>query len=147
MGGITKQGPTELVIFKGTMTADRFCAILEKGLLPFLNRSRGIKYRFQQDNDPKHTSQLAAAFLETNGVNWWKTPPESPDLNPIENIWGSMKYFLRTHHKPHNLESLIEGITLFWKSLTPDVCSKYISHLNKKVIPKVIAVDGAASGY
>ena len=69
-----------------------------------------------QDNDPNHTSRVAQNYLETNGITWWKTPPESPDLNPIENVWGFLKTFLRDRHKPHNEASLIEGIKLYWKT-------------------------------
>jgi len=32
--------------------------------------------------------------MKRKKIKWWKTPPESPDLNPIENIWGSMKQYL-----------------------------------------------------
>ena len=39
-----------------------------------------------QDNDPKHRSRLAQRFYDGNGINRWRTPPESPDLNPIENL-------------------------------------------------------------
>ena len=38
--------------------------------------------RFKQDNDPKHTSKIVGKWL-----NWWKTHPESPDLNLMENLW------------------------------------------------------------
>ena len=44
-----------------------------------------------KDNDPKHTSRVAKAFFAENGVNWWRTPPESPDVNPIENLWHELK--------------------------------------------------------
>ena len=44
-----------------------------------------------QDNYPKHTSQLAQEFFQTMGINWQKTPPESPDANPIENLWHELK--------------------------------------------------------
>lgn len=40
----------------------------------------------------------------------------------------------------------MDGIMEFWRSLTPEICKKYIGHL-QKAIPKVIEVDGAASGY
>ena len=72
-------------------------------------------------------------------VNWWKTPAESPDLNPIENTWTSLKYYLQHSYKPHNLETLDAGIRAFWKTVTPDVCRKYIGHI-QKVMPKVVEV-------
>jgi len=40
-----------------------------------------------------------------NKVNWWKSPAESLDLNPIE-VWGSMKTYLGDKHKPKKLEQL-----------------------------------------
>ena len=40
---------------------------------------------------PKHTSRIAKAFFDQNGVNWWRIPPESPDANPIENLWHELK--------------------------------------------------------
>ena len=40
-----------------------------------------------QDNDPKHTSRVAQQFYMDSDINWWKTPAESPDMNPIENLW------------------------------------------------------------
>ena len=70
----------------------------------------------------------------------------SPDLNPIENVWESMKQYLRTYMKPRTVPELKEGIKRFWKTLTPQLCSKYIDHL-QKVVPKVIKVDGAPTGY
>ena len=62
------------------------------------------------DNDPKHTSNFIENFFHRNNVDWWPTPLESPDLNPIENIWGSIKLYLRTNYKPNNLQELEDGI-------------------------------------
>ena len=144
--GISKRGATPIVIFTGILTSTRYCDILQDGLLPFVAKVFPDGHRFQQDNDPKHASNYTKAYLEEHSVNWWKTSAESPDLNPIENVWGSMKYFLRHQYKPTNTESLQEGIKKFWESMTPEVCRRYINHLHK-VIPKVVEVDGAASGY
>ena len=103
-------------------------------------------HRFQQDNDPKHTSRWAQDYFEWKGINWWKIPASSTDLSPIENVWGSMKPYLKTYIKPKTVPELKEGIKRFWKTLTPQVCTKYTDHL-RKVVPKVIEVNGEPSGY
>ena len=144
--GISSKGATPVVIFTGIMNSTRYCNILENGLLPFVQEVFPEGQRFQQNNYPKHCSKYTKEFLEENDVNWFKTPAESPDLNPIENVWGSLKYYLRHQYKPTNMESLIDGIKTFWKTMTPDVCKKYIGHI-QKVMPKVIEVNGEASGY
>ena len=120
--------------------------ILQKTLLPFVEGVYPDSCRFMQDNDPKHTSKLGQAFLKTNKITWWKTPPESPDLNPIENLWHELKEFLRREVKPKTKDELVDGIVEFWGSVSGEKCRKYIRHLDK-VIPKVIELGGAATGY
>jgi transposase len=144
--GISAKGATSVVIFTGVLIATRYTDILEAALKPFIVEHYPEHHRFQQDNDPKHTSRWAQNYFEESNINWWRTPPSSPDLNPIENVWGSMKTYLRTYAKPKSTDELRAGIKAFWKTLTPSVCKRYIGHL-RRVIPKVIEVDGAPSGY
>lgn len=67
-------------------------------------------HRFQQDNDPKHTSYWAQDYFATKNINWLRTPASSPDLNPIELVWRSMKEHLRTYVKTKNMTELKDGI-------------------------------------
>ena len=87
-------------------------------------------------------STLAGGHKITSWENK-STPLSSPDLNPIENMGGSMKQYLRTYKTMADLKT---GIKHFWKTLTPQVCSKYTDHLHE-VVPEVIDVNGGPSGY
>ena len=144
--GISKRGGTDIVIFEGKMNAPLFCQVLESGLYPFLQSKFPDGHRFQQDNDPKHTSRMAKQWMEDHNVNWWHTPPESPDLNPIENLWHELKEYVRRVKKPSNKEELIEAIREFWSRVDVEKCQRYISHL-RKVVPRVIEVEGEPTGY
>ena len=92
------RGATQLVMFKEILTATRFGKVLKKGLIPFVRSKFPHHHKFQQDNDPEHRSNYIKKFLEDNSIEWWKTPAETPDLNPIEKVWGSMKNYLRNVH-------------------------------------------------
>ena len=102
--------------------------------------------RFMQDNDPKQNSNAANSFLERNGVQLWRTPPESPDCNPIENLWHELKECIRREVKPQTKGELVNGIVRFWSTVDIAKCTKYIWHLHK-VLPKMIELNGAATGY
>lgn len=93
--GISWRGRTEICIFVGIMNADLFIRVLSHALVPFLQRVYPDGHRFMQDNDPKHTSRKAREFFTANNINWWRTPPESPDANPIENLWHELKVHIK----------------------------------------------------
>lgn len=92
------------------------------------------------------SGKLAKQLFADNNINYWPTPAECPDLNPIEMLWHELKCFLRHIMKPSNKEELVCGIKQFWDSMTPGKCAKYINHL-QKVIPAVINREGGASGH
>ena len=106
------------------MDTSVYVDILQKTLLPFLEQVYPDGHRFMQDNDPKHTFRLGKRFLADNHVEWWKTPPESPDLNPIENMWHELKEFLRREVKPRTKDELVDGIQQFWGSVSGEKCWK-----------------------
>lgn len=144
-GGISILGAPLLCIFDGIMDKYLYVDILKNALLPFHQEHPDMW--LQADNDPKHTSNYAKEELSKMGIVWFKTPPESPDMNPIENIWHEMKEFIRGRVKPKTKDQLVDGIRRFWKRrVTVEKCQKYIYHI-KKVIPMVIEEQGDATGY
>lgn len=82
---------TGICIFEGIMDADMYVNLLDKTLLPFLAEVYPDGHRFVHDNDPKHKSNVITKFIENKCINWFPTPPESPDPKPIENLWYELK--------------------------------------------------------
>lgn len=145
--GISNRSATPILIFTGIMHKEFYVEeILGKVLLPFTQATFPDGYHFQQDNDPKHKSKLAMQFIKDNNINYWPTTAESPDMNPIENLWHELKPFLRVVVKPSNKEELVAGLHSFWDTVTPEKCQRYISHL-RKVLPAMVEREGKASGY
>ena len=144
---ISKRGASPILTFTGIMEKTFFCdKILVETLKPFVDAAFPDGHRFMQDNDPKHTSLLGRETMEKNGINWWKTPAESPDCNPIENLWHEMKHHFRTRVKPRTEEQLLQGISEFWGKLTAWRCQRYINHI-QRVLPVVVEREGRATGF
>ena len=132
---VTEQGATHLAMFGGIMNATKYGDILTASF----RYPDGL--RLFQDTDPKHMHKFIQSFFVQNGIAWWKSPAESPDLNPIEKVWGSMKTYLRDKYKRRSLPQLKEGIRTYWTKLTLEVCTRYIDHL-QKVMPIVVQEEG-----
>ncbi|KAL5469124.1 hypothetical protein EMCRGX_G030327 [Ephydatia muelleri] len=52
-------------------------------------------------------------LMANNGVNWWR---QSPDINPIENLWHELKEYIRREVKPKVKQELVDGIRAFWET-------------------------------
>ncbi|CAF0965122.1 unnamed protein product [Brachionus calyciflorus] len=118
LAGISRRGGTRAAFFTGKLDSAAFQDLFSEYITPFLREKYPNMHRLYMDNDPKHTSFSTYAYLERHFINHFKSPPQSPDLNPIELVWNDLKYFLETDFKPKTLSDLVIGISRFWEMKT-----------------------------
>ncbi len=108
---------------------------------------------------PKSSFQMKVNFafhLETRSQSleeeWRGTesmlldwPANSPDLNPIENLWGIVKRKMRDT-RPNNADELKAAIKETWASIPPQQCHKLITSMPRR-IEAVIKAKGAPAKY
>ncbi len=95
------------------MNANMYCDILKQSMIPSLRRL-GCRTVFQHDNDRKHTSKTTTALLKKLRVKVMDWPSMSPDLNPIEHLWGILKRKVE-ERKVSNIHQLRDVIMEEWK--------------------------------
>ena len=80
-----------------------------------------------------------------NNVKVMEWPVQSPDLNPIENLWCDVKGKV-AEHKPTNNAQLWNAVQLAWSSIPVERCQKLVDSMHRRCAA-VIANKGYATKY
>ncbi len=131
---------------KTNITAPVYQDILEHVMLPSADQLfKDSDFIFQQDLAPAHTAKSTKSWLNDHGVGVLDWPANSPDLNPIENIWGIVKRKMR-NKRPKNADELKATVKETWASIPPQQCHKLITSMSRR-IEEVIKAEGAPTKY
>ncbi len=99
---MSSAGVGPFCFLKTNVTAPVYQEISEHFLLPSADQLfKDADFISQQDLAPNYTAKSTKSWLNDHGVGVLDWPANSPDLNPIENLWGSVKRKMR-NKRPKN---------------------------------------------
>ena len=73
-------------------------------------------------------------------MNW---PSQSPDMNPIEHLWGRLKCrFGEYSEPPKGIHEYWERLREIWQNLDPILCQTLVESMPSRVAAVIKAKEG-----
>lgn len=134
-GCFAKNGVGNLDFIPTTMTKEVYIDLLNRNLKESA-RKLGLtrSFTFQQDNDPKHTAKVVQQWFQQQHIKVMDWPAQSPDLNPIENLWNELDRKLRRRpDQPKNVKELENFLKEEWAKIDQETTAKLVGSMPRRI--------------
>ncbi|EYC03119.1 hypothetical protein Y032_0096g2948 [Ancylostoma ceylanicum] len=129
------------------MDSAEYQGVLQRHLLPSLRGRRPLKYTIQQDNAAVHVSQSTKTWLSKNRVNVMDWPACSPDLNPMENLWGIIARKVYSNHcQFQTIDDLKTAVIDAWEDVEDDTLRNLVNSMPNRLF-EVASRQGGPIDY
>lgn len=91
-------------------------------------------YMFQQDNDPTHKAKIISKYFAEEKIETLDWPPNSPDLNPIENLWAIVKKNIVKRGTFTSKDKLWEAFEEEWEKVDVELCQKLVRSMPNRIL-------------
>ena len=147
-GAFSSAGTLKLRVVKGRQTSLKYISMLENASIRTEGpRLCGRNWIFQQDNAAIHTSRQAREYFSSNNIELLDHPACSPDLNPIENLWGWMaKEVFKDGTQYDSIKELSDSVFSTWDKIPSQLIKNLVASMPKRIF-EVIRNNGGYTKY
>lgn len=142
-------GVGDIYRVRGNMNAKQYHSILVHHMVPSAQRLFGDdfldKFVYQQDNDPKHTARIIKRYFENKCITVLDWPSQSPDINPIENLWAIFDSNFK-NRKVSNEDELYAFLKNEWSKISLKTLRDLIKSMPRRC-QAVIDANGYPTKY
>lgn len=119
------------IIENGTINSRKYCNIIQN-FVPHANALFPNGWILEQDGATPHTSHETRNFFMDNFLQILQWPPNSPEINPIENVWTVLKAFVEKKN-PQSKHELIQYIQESQHEITISLRRNLMSSISRRL--------------
>lgn len=117
-GAISAEKTLVIVRIDERIDGETYCDMLKTCFFDCVEVVLPPEFIFQQDNASAHVCRYTKAYLESLEILTLPWPPQSPDLSPIENIWGYVSEKVYKEGKTYkSKDELWKAIVTEWEAV------------------------------
>ena len=139
-------GLGEFYICDGTMNSEKYLDVLETKLLPTFSKFQISNPIHLDDSAPSHRTKAIKNWHIENNIQQIDWPGNSPDLNPIENLWNFIKRKLQKKTINSKRELIEEFIRIYRNEIPSDLFNGLAMSMNKR-LKEMLKNNGASTKY
>ena len=146
-GVISAEKTIVIVRIDERINGPTYCDMLETCFFDSAEVVLPPDFVFQQDNATAHVCRHTTSYLENREISVLSWPPQSPDLSPIENVWGIVSEKVYKEGKTYkSKDDLWEAIVAAWESIPQTVLQNLYKSMTNRLI-KILECGGKRIKY